>query len=254
MKKVLLTCIAVLIVTASFYPAFGQQSARGFDTPTQCAEAVFAALQKQDMDAVEECFAIPEMARLFDFRKFCERLNAVPGHYPYLPSTSGTGIAYNEAQIRTALYRQLAFSSVMLADNEFGEQINSFVTKAPLNDETYALISFLEAPSSMQGFSRFSLEFVVTPALLPELSEIYYSEKNTQNRDKQMAMWNVEEHVELIIVAKMNDDMLGGDRLLIPLRFVRVGGKWLADPTGSNVRSILGINSSIIISLLSAIQ
>ena len=253
MKKALLTWIVISMLITSAGLAAGQAPPRGFDTPTQCAEAVFSALQSQDMAAIEECFAIPEMARLFDFRKYVERINAIPGQYSYLPGTSELGIAYNEASIRSMLYRQLAFSSVMLADSKYGEMINSYMTISPLDDKAYALISFLEAPSSLDGFGLLSLQFVITPALFPNIKDVYYSEKNTVNRARQMAIWNVEDDQELIIVAKMRDDTPGSGMAYIPLRYVQIGGKWLADPTGSNVRSLLGLPIYSIIGVMPAI-
>ena len=255
MKKVLLSCIILITVITSSCSASAQYETRGFDTPTECAQAVFDALNKQDISAIEDCFAIPEMARLFDFQKYCERLSAVYTSYTYtyMPSTTELGIAYNEAYIRTRLYRLIALSSALLADRVYGAKINSGETYSPLDDDVYALIAFMESPSAMEGFGGLTLESIVTPDTIARVGELYNSELNTRNRVIQMSMWLVEDNVELMLVTDSSDNLLSDDKIVIPLRFVQIGGKWLADPTESNLRAMMGVPYNNLFILLSEI-
>jgi hypothetical protein len=252
MKKGWMICLVLVTLVATSAAGESQTEARGFDTPAACAQAVYEALQSNDISAAEECFAIPEMARLFDFRKFCERLQCVPGMYTYLPSSTELGVAYNEASLRSMLYHRIAFSSYLLADYQYGQMVNSYKTYAPLSEDVYNLISFLETPSSAEGFTLLTLDGIVTPDTFERYGALYTSEINVRNRGIQMSMWAVEDNQELVLILSGPESLLNGDKLIMPLRLVQVGGKWLADPTGTNFGAILGINTYNLFTLLSA--
>lgn len=254
MKKGWLICLVLVTLTAASAAGDTQPEARGFDTPAACAQAVFEALQGNDIPEAENCFAIPEMARLFDFRKLCERLNGVIGQHIYMPSSTELGISYNEAYLRMTLYRKIVFSSLLLADDEYGPMANSYKTYAPLDEDVYKLIAFLESPSSMEGFSLLTLDSIVEPETFDKYGELYASETNTAVRTQQMSMFAVEDHQELVLILSGSESLLGGDKLIMPLRFVQVGGKWLADPTGSNFGAILGVPALNFFTTLSGMQ
>lgn len=231
--------LAVLLTAAS-------ADERGFDTPEACAQALFAALQAQNTQALEECIAFDELATSFDFAAQAERLKAIMGNLiSCLPANSAFAVQYNRALLTRAWYARLAAFGLRAADPALGALCDGYshTSKSPEYDAA------LEAAGRDGLFNVFSvLEYkgIAYPAEIASVSEQYQSDKAQENLRKAMAVWQVDTYQELAILFTTSVDTAytEGAQYSIPLRVIKIGGRWLADPEIPMLGILLGMGST----------
>jgi hypothetical protein len=245
MKKFVL-CLACALLTVLLPISSLASDTRGFDTPEACAQAIFDALKTQDLEGMEACVAFDELASSFDYQAQAERLQSAMGISSLLPATDAFSCAYNAAQLRRSWYMRVSSLILTAADPTLGERLFSGLSYAGKTDE-YAQI--LEAVATLDTDNALqNVEYLgtITPAEIASIAAVYGSDKNQQTLARITAVWGIDTYTELAL--KMlwpADSLIAKDTvLIIPVRFVQINGRWLADPNPSVLAAILGINVS----------
>jgi hypothetical protein len=252
-RKFLILAVACAMLLTPLAASAGETAAaRGFDTPEACARAVFAALVAQDADGLEACFAFHELAERFDFVKFGDRLSAIMTYNTLLPPTCAFNIAYNESELRRRLYIRLCYTALLINDPESADLISGQTIAKGSDAYDQALAAFT-GDAMPTGYSHFRLTDVIDAADVPEYGELYASERNQTNMVVQMAPEGVDGYTELAILMKWDeaDSLFGAATYIMPLRLVKIGDRWLADPNVPNLASLMGFNTY---TLLAALQ
>lgn len=245
MKKFIL-CLAVAVAAAAitfaamtYIPQWTQT--RGFDTPEACALKLFDAIKAQDVQAMEACIAFDEMAEGFNYQGFVERIRALIDSY-YLPGNDPAGLEYNRSHIRQLWYMRLKRFTYSIVAPDLADSLRSghHVTGA---DESFAaMLESITAADSPNAFATLEYQGIITPDALPDIVENYYDERTQANLKREMAYWGIDTYKEMAIAVRCPEAEVywGSTELLIPLRFVEIDGRWLADPTGTYIGTILG--------------
>lgn len=224
------------------------EAARGFDTPEACAEAVFDALNTMNTEEIENCFAFREMAERFDFRAFSLRIGAVTLPVSLLPANSEYNIEFNESRLKNNLYMRICFTSLVISNPDCSELIGK--TTVVKDEEAFdSLLSIVADPETTNGFAELRLLDVIDLGDVPSVGERFALPKMQENLQKNMAIYQVEEYRELAILAQWDrgTETLGTDQIVIPLRFVCIDGKWLADPNASAGANLMMIDAYLMI-------
>ncbi len=238
-------CVTLAVAMLAFAPAALADATRGFDTPEACARAAFEAISTQDTAAIDACFAFPELARQFDFQKYCERINNIAPHISLLPTTSPANILYNESKLRRDFYYRLCFSTLALNRPQLADFLERGVYM-PLESEDAAQTLALLREASVPGSGpELVLDKLADPSEIPQLAEIFARPMNQENIQKQLAPFGVTEYRELVLVLRATESTALSESglFLLPLRLIKVDGRWLADPNPSTASMILGISN-----------
>lgn len=238
-------CVTLAVAMLAFAPAALADATRGFDTPEACARAAFEAISTQDTAAIDVCFAFPELARQFDYQKYCEHLNSIVSQITLLPATSPANIFYNESKLRRDFYYRLCFSTLALNRPQLADFLGSGVNM-PMESEDAAQTLALLLEASVPGSGpELVLDRLADPSEIAELSQVYNTPRNQASMQKQMAYWGVTEYRELVLVLRATESTALSESglFLLPLRFIRVDGRWLAYPNPSTASMILGISN-----------
>ena len=229
MKKA--TLYLLVLGLAVLLPAAAMAQERGFDTPEACAQALFAALKAQDMEAMDACIAFDELAAGFDFQAQAERLLAVMGTMSYLPANSPYAVRYNRALLERTWYGRLAAFGLREADPAFAALSDgyNYTSKSP---EYAAVLEAVRKENAFDIFPTLEYKGVVYPGEIESIAESYASDQNQENLRRIMAIWQVSSYKELGILFSTSADTAytEGARYIIPLRVIEAGGRWLADP------------------------
>jgi len=237
MKRMLVYLLAACLALGAPLAATAEETARGFATPEQCAMAVFEALTGQDSQTLDDCYAFREMAERYDFQAYVERLTAIVPYNTLLPATNEMNILYNESMLRQRLYARVCYTSMWLADPATAENIGG-KTIAMQNDGYQEAYDLFAGASGLGGYASLQYNGLLKAADVPSVGQMYVSERNQTNIVKQMACWLVDDFTELVIVA------LNGSKVVyMPLRLVEVDDLWYADPSGSNIGSMMGLSA-----------
>lgn len=219
MKKFGFCLLAVIL--AVLLPAMSLAEERGFDTPEACAQALFAAIQAQDTQAMEGCIAFDELAVGFDFRAQAERLLAIMGNMSYMPVNSPFAVKYNRTLLERAWYLRLAAFGLQAADPAYSALCNghNYTLKSPEYDAA------LEAAGRQGVFNIFPvLEYkgVIRPDEIASVGDRYASDLNQENLRRIMAIWHVSSYEELGILFSTSVDTAytEGAQYVIPLRLI----------------------------------
>jgi|WetSurMetagenome_2_1015567.scaffolds.fasta_scaffold202983_1 hypothetical protein len=244
MKKSVLCLLLVLFTALLPAASLAQEPARGFDTPEDCAQALFAALKAQDVAAMEACIAFDELAASFNFRLYAERINAVTSYGSYLPATDPYSIAYNASQLRRSWYLRVAACNMKAAGPLLSDSLFSGMAISGTTEEFGKILNAVDALDGYNAFAELTYLGIVAPAEIAGVAEFYATEKNRALMDKIMACWGIDTYTEFAIKVTPTADspFALGAVFIIPLRFVQIGGRWLTDPNQSVVGSILGLS------------
>lgn len=247
MRKLL--CLALACLTLAAMPAALADGTRGFDSPEACAQAAFAAISTQDTAAIDACFAFPELARMFDFQKYCEWLQAFIPYNSLLPATSPANIMYNESKLRRDFYYRLCFSTLALNRPQIADFLGNGVNMPLGSEDAAQTLAFLQEASVPGSGPELVLERIAEPSEIAELSRVYDKPKNQENMQKQLAPWGVTEFRELVLVLRATEStpLSESGLFLLPLRFIKVDGRWLADPNQSTSSMLLGISTYFLV-------
>lgn len=243
MRKFL--CLTLAMLTLALAPAALAEATRGFDTPEACAQAAFAAISTQDTAALDACFAFPELARQFDFQKYCERINSLMIQLSLLPAVGPANIAYNESKLRRDFYYRLCCSTLLMNRPELAEFLNDGVPKGPLEGDALTLMNLMLEASVPGSGPEIVLDRLAEPSEIPQLAEVYEKPRNQENMQKQLAIWGVTEYKELLLMLRATESTALSENglFLLPLRIIKVDGRWLADPNASTCSMLLGISN-----------
>jgi hypothetical protein len=244
MKKSVICLMLVLLTALLPAASLAQETVRGFDTPEACAQTLFAALQAQDIAAMEACVAFDELAARFDFRLYAERLNAITSYGSYLPAADPYSVAYNASQLRRAWYLRVAACNMKAAGQLLSDSLFGGLTISGTTEEFGKILSAVDALDGYNAFTDLTYLGIAAPADIPGVAEVYAKEKNRETMDKIMACWGIDTYTEFAIKATPAADspFALGTVFIIPLRFVQIGGRWLTDPNQSVIGSILGLS------------
>jgi hypothetical protein len=243
-KKLLILAVACTMLLTPLAASSAETAAtRGFDTPEACARAVFAALTAQDADGLEASFAFHELAERFDFEKFCFRINAIMTYNSLLPPTCAFNVAYNESMLRSRLYMRLCYTALQINSPETADIIGGMTIPNTSDGYDKALDAFT-GNAIPTGYSHFRLTDVINAADVPEYGELYASELNQSRMVIQIAPEGVDGYVELAILMKRDgtDNPSGTETYIMPLRLVKIGDRWLADPDMPNLAALMGFD------------
>ena len=245
MRKFVL-CLICLPLAALLPLSALAEEVRGFDTPEACAQAIFDALKTQDLELMESCVAFDEMASSFDYQAQAERMQAAMGISSFLPATDTFSCEFNASLLRRNWYLRVSSLILYAADPTLAGLLFDGRVYAAKSGE-YAKI--MEAVDTLDTDNvLWNVEYLgtVAPQDLPSIADIYMSDKNQQTMKSIMSVWGVEIFTELALKLRWTGGPAGADGTdyLIPIRFVQIGGRWLADPNPSVLAAILGLNAA----------
>lgn len=245
MKRFALCLVFLLLATLLPTSSLAEES-RGFDTPEACAEALFAALQAQDVSAMENCIAFDELASGFNFRLFAERLNAITGYGNYLPATDPFSIAYNAQQLRRAWYLRVAACNMKAAGQLLSDSLFSGLTVSGTTNEFEKVLSAADAAGDYNAFADLTWLGTAAPSEIAGVADYYATDKTKAAMQNLMACWSIDTYTEFAIKGSpaAGSPFAQGTVFIIPLRFVQIGGRWLTDPNPSVIGTILGLNTT----------
>ena len=189
MKKSLL-CLVLVLFTALFPAAsFARETARGFDTPQACAQAVFEALKTQDLDLMEACVAFDELAASFDYQAQADRLQAALGYSSFLPATDAFSCAFNAALLRRSWYVRVTALILRASDLELAELLFSGVTYPAATDEYAQILEAVDTLDTDNVLGDFEYLGTIAPEEIAAVAEAYASERNQETLRRIMRVW-----------------------------------------------------------------
>lgn len=229
MKKLFLISIFLVlllsIMLSGCASTTAQERTRGFDTPEACAQALVEALRAGDHNAFLACYAIPEIARSYNFEAFYE----ARGYYKinsgmFLPPTDSFSIAANESKLRQRVLDQLMLTNLFLDEDNFEWHRSASIYEAP----TEQLSKFLQ---KRMAWSNLKLQKMLDPSLmLSDYSSIdhYYAEDHL--------IYGYKERKELVLVLDLD-----GQTLYTGGLFLRYDESWLMGPQPYELNKRLGM-------------
>ena len=250
MKKIAIIFIVLLLAALS--PAASAAAERGYETPEACAQALFTALQAQDVEAMDGCIAFAELAAGFNFQAQAERLRSITAVWVFVPPVNARSVAYNELMLRQIWYRKLEAFQLEWISPALVDALFRGMTVMDNSDEYAEIMEALEQTTDLNIFALLTFEGIVLPEDIPSISKWYYSEKNLDNLAKLMNVWDMDTYTEFgIEISTVVETAYSGDaRYIIPLRFVQIDGLWLVDPNASVLGMLLGMGSVDFVSAL----
>jgi hypothetical protein len=240
MKKLALFVTVLMLLALLPAASVAQEEARGFETPEACAQALFAALQTQDVAAMDACIAFDEMAASFDFQAQAEQIGEIYGNTTLVPGSDPFAIEYNRIMLRYYWYRKLEATNILAIDQSLAEALFSNRSISKKDDKYATAMQALEQWTGLNMFSLLTYEGIITPDDIVEIREFYNSDRNIEVLRKEMAVWQIDNYVELCIKTSLAVDaeFTDGTQFIIPLRMVELNGRWLVDPNDSKINQI----------------
>ena len=117
MKHLILFMLALMILAAPLTGVLAEET-RGFDTSEACAQAVVNALIQMNMVVFLDCYAIPEVARQYNFEAVLGKYRLLTIGNMLLPPTSNVNVCCNEARLTNDLAIRVFGSAFTLENSE----------------------------------------------------------------------------------------------------------------------------------------
>jgi hypothetical protein len=241
MKRLELFITVLMLVALLPAASVAQEEARGFETPEACAEALFAALQTQDVVAMDACIAFDEMAASFDFQAHAELMGRIYGNTSLVPASDPFAIEYNRIILRYYWYRKLEATNMLAIDQSLSEALFLGESISQKDDEYANVMQEIEQWAGLNVFSLLAYEGIITPDEIVQIREYYYKDKRIESLRKEMAVWQIDNYVEFCIKTSLvvDAEFTNGAQFIIPLRLVELNGRWLVDPNDSLISTLL---------------
>lgn len=233
MKHLILFMLALMILAAPLTGVLAEET-RGFDTSEACAQAVVNALIQMNMDAFLDCYAIPEVARQYNFEAVLGKYRLLTIGNMLLPPTSNVNVCCNEASLTDDLAIRV-FGSAFILENSDAESLWGIVLKMEDRsmEEMTALVSGNDALTLLE-FQRFA-----DPS---ELNENYVNTIG-QRVNWYCTMYSTQAWEETVAVLGYKEQTV-----YLPLALVQYSGKWLAMPVQPIASLLYGVpNFSLLI-------
>jgi len=228
MKHLILFMLALMILAAPLTGVLAEET-RGFDTSEACAQAVVNALIQMNMVVFLDCYAIPEVARQYNFEAVLGKYRLLTIGNMLLPPTSNVNVCCNEARLTNDLAIRV-FGSAFTLENSEAARLWGIVLKMEdrsVEDMT-ALVSRNDALTLLE-FQRFT-----DPS---ELNEKYVKIME-QRIDWCCTMYNTQAWEETVAVLGYKEQTV-----YLPLALVQYNGKWLAMPVQPIASLLYGVPS-----------
>jgi hypothetical protein len=193
---------------------------------------------------MENCVAFEEMVDSLNYRLQAERFQSILSYGQSLPTVDPFTAAYNEAMLRRAWYLRVASFILLAADPSLADLLFEGITYTAATDEYNAILEAVDMLDTDNVLGEYEYQGALAPAEIAAVADAYASERNQDNMRRLMTVWGIDTFTELaLVVQKPSGSLLGGKvTYILPVRFVQFDGLWLADPNGSTLGSLLGLN------------
>ncbi len=245
MKNRWLCLLLALLLTASM-PAAALAQERGYETPEACAQALFDALQTQDVALMESCMAFEEMAAGFDYQAQAERMKSAPTFVFQLPATDAFTEIYNVETMRRNWYMRVSSLILYAADPALAALLFDGKTYSVSSEEYTTILASVDSLDTDNVLADYEYQGTIAPSEISAAADAYAKQEMQERLQSTMACWGIDTFTELAMVVQKTGGSLFNGKItyILPVRFVQVDGRWLIDPNGSMLGSILGLRST----------